>query len=101
MEELFFEWDEFKNIKNYQKHGISFEEALTVFYDNEALCIFDEGNSSDEDRFVIMGMSERNRLLIVCHCLRKEESVIRIISARKATSHENHQYEESITGGIR
>ena len=88
-----FEWDEEKNKINIKKHGISFEEAKTVFYDDEALVRDDPEHSEDEERFVILGMSSRANLLIVCHCYRASETVIRIISARKATKNESRFYE--------
>lgn len=90
---LSFEWDENKNAINKKKHGIAFEEAQTVFYDEEALVIDDVEHSEDEDRFIILGMSLKVNLLVVCHCLRESETVIRIISARKATTNETKQYE--------
>lgn len=94
MNEIIFEWDENKNAINKKKHGISFEEAKTVFYDVEALLIDDPEHSQDEDRFIILGFSNLANLLVVCHCYREEESVIRIISARKATQNEARQYEK-------
>ncbi len=94
MSELCFEWDEKKSISNKKKHGISFEEAQTVFLDENALLIHDPDHSLEEDRFVLLGMSFKLRLLIVCHCYRKAENVIRIISARKATRTEQKQYWE-------
>lgn len=87
-----YEWDLRKAASNVQKHGISFEEAATVFDDEEALVIFDAGHSQAEDRFVILGMSTSLRLLVVCHCYRSTVDVIRIYSARKATSKESHTY---------
>ena len=92
-ERMHFEWDEEKNKTNIKKHGISFEEAKTVFYDDEALVRDDPEHSEDEERFVILGMSSRANLLIVCHCYRASETVIRIISARKATKNESKFYE--------
>jgi len=92
MNELCFEWDEKKSISNKKKHGISFEEAQTVFLDENALLIRNPDHSLEEDRFVLLGMSFKLRLLIVCHCFRKAENVIRIISARKATRAEQKQY---------
>jgi len=89
-----FDWDENKARINIEKHGISFEEARTVFYDEEALTIFDPDHSSDEDRFVILGLSSTTRLLTVCHCYRGSNETIRIISARKATSNEAKIYRE-------
>lgn len=87
-----FEWDENKNAVNRKKHGVAFEEARTVFYDEAALVIDDPEHSAEEDRFIILGMSSRANLLVVCHCCRESESVIRIISARKATKTESQYY---------
>ncbi|MDR0920124.1 MAG: BrnT family toxin [Oscillospiraceae bacterium] len=87
-----FQWDENKNQINQHKHGISFEEAATVFYDEAALVRDDPDHSEDEERFVILGVSKRNNLLVVCHCYRISETVIRIISARKATKTERRFY---------
>ena len=92
METLRFEWDENKNRINLAKHKISFEEAKTVFYDGEALVIDDPEHSQEEERFIILGFSKKANLLVVCHCYRESESVIRIISARKATKTEERQY---------
>ena len=92
MDRIKFEWDENKNRINQSKHKISFEEAKTVFYDEEALVIDDPKHSHEEDRFIILGFSKRANLLVVCHCYRKSDSVIRIISARKATKSEERQY---------
>lgn len=89
-----FEWDEVKNEKNKKKHGVSFEEARTVFYDEQALLEFDEFHSDREDRFRILGCSEKGNILLVVHCIRKEE-IIRIISSRKATAAEKLGYERS------
>jgi len=96
MPELLFEWDEKKSVSNKKKHGISFEEAQTVFIDENALLIYDPDHSIEEDRFVLLGMSFKWRLLIVCHCYRKNENIIRIISARKATRAEQKQYWERL-----
>jgi len=92
LQQLNFEWDENKNKINKSKHKISFEEAMTVFYDDEALVIDDPDHSVDEERFVILGESNIANLLVVCHCYRVSETVIRIISARKATRTETGQY---------
>ena len=92
MNDISFDWDDNKNILNQKKHGVSFEEAQTVFFDEEALLRDDPDHSLDEDRFIIMGMSITTRLLTVCHCYRESDSVIRIISARKATRSESEQY---------
>ncbi len=86
--------DEKKNQINRRKHGISFEEAKTVFYDEAALIIDDPEHSEEEDRFIILGLSSKANLLVVCHCYRASESVIRIISARKATKTESSFYEK-------
>ena len=87
-----FEWDENKNTINKRKHAVSFEEAETVFYDENGLLIPDPDHSMEEERFILLGFSFRARLLIVCHCLRGENNIIRIISARKATLRESRQY---------
>ncbi len=92
MDIIKFEWDENKNQINKKKHKISFVEAQTVFYDTEALVIDDPEHSQDEERFIILGSSEKANLLVVCHCYRESETVIRIISARKATRNEETQY---------
>ena len=89
---LSFEWDENKNRINQAKHKVSFEEAQTVFYDERALVIDDPEHSQEEERFIILGMSARANLLIVCHCYRSSDSIIRIISARKATKTESSFY---------
>jgi len=92
MSELRFEWNENKNQINKKKHGVSFEEAKTVFLDQNARLIPDPEHSMDEDRFVILGISSLLRTLVVCHCYRENDDVIRIISARKANSEEEWQY---------
>jgi len=94
MEGLHFSWDARKAAANLAKHGVSFEEAKTVFYDEFARLIPDPDHSKEEDRFILLGFSVHLRLLIVCHCYREEEQTIRIISARKATKHEQRQYED-------
>ena len=83
-----FEWDENKARINQEKHGVSFEEAQTVFDDADALQIFDPDHSESEDRFIMLGMSAVLRILVVCHCYRADDETIRIISARKATRNE-------------
>ncbi len=93
MKELGFEWDENKNVINKNKHKISFEEAKTVFYDECALVIDDPEHSAEEERFIILGFSIKANLLVVCHCYRATDTVIRIISARKATKNEAKYYE--------
>ena len=92
MTKLHFEWDEPKAKANVRKHGISFDEAKTVFYDERARLIADPDHSESEDRFVLMGYSSGLKLLVVCHCYRADGNVIRIISARKATRTEASFY---------
>jgi len=87
-----FTWDENKHRGNRRKHGVSFEEAATVFDDANALYESDPDHSDYEDRFIILGYSEHERLLLVCHCYRENDSIIRIISARKATREEHQKY---------
>lgn len=90
MEIVGFEWDDVKADINAHKHGVTFEEAETVFSDPLSRVIEDPDHSSyDEDRFIILGMSALSRLLVVCHCYRTANNTIRIISARKATRHES------------
>jgi uncharacterized DUF497 family protein len=87
-----FSWNDRKNKANQKKHGVSFDEAKTVFYDENAIRYFDPDHSEDEDRFLMVGVSRNLRMIIVCHCFREEDSVIRIISARKATKSEEDNY---------
>ena len=87
-----FEWDQAKATSNQKKHGVSFEEARSIFYDEFAVQFFDDENSGSEDRFLMLGFSDEARLLIVCHCERENGNVIRIISARKATKKEGKYY---------
>lgn len=87
-----FEWNSAKAAANLKKHGISFEEARSVFYDEFAVQFFDDDHSSDEERFLLLGMSTGARLLLVCHCERDAGDVIRIISARNATKRESAFY---------
>ena len=93
-----FEWDPNKNISNQNKHGITFEEAQTVLYDEYAILFDDPDHSEEEDRFLIIGISQRERLCIVSHCYRGEDEVIRIISARKATKTEAAYYSDNRKG---
>ena len=89
-----FEWDPKKSDSNLKKHGVSFYEAKSVFYDEFTIQFFDDENSlPSEDRFLMLGMSNESRILVVCHCEREQGSTIRIISARKATSKERKFYE--------
>ena len=90
-----YEWDEVKAQLNIAKHGVSFDEATTVFCDDYGIIVFDEEHSDDEERFYLLGMSEKNRILIVVHRY-KDGDTIRIISARKATSREKTQYKEQL-----
>ena len=92
MEHLTFEWDAKKNASNARKHGVSFDEAKTIFTDQFARLIADPDNSGEEDRFILLGKSIHSRLLVVCHCVRLNDS-IRIISARKADKLEREIYE--------
>lgn len=90
--DLVFEWDERKDRANRAKHGVSFEEARTAFLDECARVIPDEAHSEAEDRFILLGLSTSARILVVCHCYRRQDAVIRIISARKADREEQRQY---------
>ncbi|MBM4044993.1 MAG: BrnT family toxin [Planctomycetes bacterium] len=92
MHGLRFEWDEKKNRQNQRKHGVPFEEAQTVFLDENAILYFDPDHSQDEDRFIMLGISFKLRVLVVCHCYREGDTVIRIISARKANKLEARDY---------
>ena len=92
MDEIHFSWDAKKSASNLKKHGVSFDEAKTVFFDEFARLILDPDHSDGEERFILMGLSSRLNLLTVCHCERDENS-IRIISARKADKTERSQYE--------
>lgn len=87
-----FDWDPPKAAANLKKHGVSFEEARTVFYDDFAIQFFDEAHPAEEERFLMLGMSSGARLLLVCHCERDDGDVVRIISARKATKQESTFY---------
>ena len=91
---LAFEWDDVKNEINRKIHGISFEEARSVFDDKDALLISDPEHSEEEARFITLGYGLRANLLVVCHCYRDQDSVISIISARKATVKETRQYND-------
>ncbi|MBL7094654.1 BrnT family toxin [candidate division KSB1 bacterium] len=92
MKYIAFEWDKNKNILNQKKHGITFEEAKTVFYDDNARLIHDPDHSLNEDRFILLGLSTNFRILTVIHTYRKNDEIIRIISARKATKNETKHY---------
>jgi len=92
MAEIIFEWDNKKEKTNKRKHGISFEDARTAFYDENAIQYFDPDHSDEEDRFILLGISFKLKVLVVCHCFRENDSVIRIISARKADKDEEYEY---------
>ena len=88
-----FDWDSQKAKRNLKNHGVSFEEAKSVFFDDFARQFFDEQHSGDEDRFLMLGMSAKSRILLICHCELDPTNVIRLISARKATANEKKLYE--------
>ena len=92
MIELRFVWDEAKNHANQQKHGVAFEKAQTAFLDENAHVYFDPDHSDAEDRFILLGISFQLRVLVVCHCYREGELVVRLISARKADKREQEAY---------
>ena len=92
MQDEKFAWDEEKSRINFQKHGVSFNEAKTVFSDDFLIYLADEEHSRDEERFIVIGESARLRLLVVCHCYREDDEIIRLISARKATKTETDWY---------
>ncbi len=87
-----FEWDVSKAASNKRKHGITFEEAQSVFYDDFGIQFFDDENSELEDRFLMLGRSNLSRLLLICHCEKESGNLIRIISARKTTAKERKLY---------
>ena len=87
-----FEWDTIKEKANRRKHGISFDEAQTVFFDEHAIQFFDPDHSDDEDRFIMLGMSFKLRVIVVCHCFRESETVVRLFSARRAEKSEEREY---------
>ena len=94
MKDISFVWDPQKDLLNQSKHdGIDFEEAKTVFFDEFARLVFDPDHSEDEERFIILGLSAQLQLLVVCHCYRESDSIIRLISARKASKKEELSYE--------
>ncbi len=92
MGNLRFEWDDAKNHFNKRKHGVSFEEAQTAFFDEFATRFYDSDHSEDEERFILLGISFQLRVVVVCHCFRQGDEVIRIISARKANALEEREY---------
>ena len=97
MKKLTFEWDNSKAESNLKKHGVSFEEAKTIFDDDNARLILDPDHSNQEERFILLGMSYALKVLTVVHCYRNNEGVIRIISARKSTKNEEKQYKEFLS----
>lgn len=100
MKNIKFEWDENKNNIKKAKHGIDFEEAKTVFYDDDAILFDDPEHPIEEDRFLILGITKYENLCIVSHCYRNKDDIIRIISARKATKNETKTYNKYAGGGI-
>ena len=92
MKHLSFEWNKRKETANINKHGVSFEEARTTFFDEHAIVFHDPDHSDDEDRFILLGTSYKLNTLVVCHCFREEETIVRIISARKADRDESMKY---------
>lgn len=92
MTKIAFEWNPAKARANLKKHGVAFEVAATVFFDDRAIEFYDDSHSDWEDRMLLLGLSTKLRLLLVCHCYRESDSVIRIISARKATRNESTLY---------
>ena len=93
MAALRFEWDDRKNAQNRRKHGVSFEEAQTVFFDEHALLIADPDHSGHEERFILLGLSSALRTLVVCHCYQRQGDVVRLISARRADRQEREHYD--------
>ena len=94
MKQLLFDWDKQKEKVNIRKHGVSFEEACSTFFDENAIQFFDPDHSEDEDRFILLGTSYKLNTLVVCHCFRESETIVRIISARKADGDESTAYWE-------
>ena len=92
MKKIKFEWDKKKDAANIKKHGVSFEGAHTAFYDEYAIQFYDPEHSEAEDRFLLLGTDFKSKALVVCHCYREEETVVRIISARKADKEETNFY---------
>lgn len=92
MNNIAFEWDDKKSQSNLRKHGVSFEEAQTVFFDDMAIQFWDESHAEKGERFLMLGLSNKLRVLLIVHCFRENDSTIRIISARKATNKEMNEY---------
>ena len=97
MKSIKFSWDNIKAQKNLSKHKISFEEAKTVFGDENARLVYDPDHSADEERFILLGLSYKLKILTVVHCYKDNENNIRIISARKSTKKEEKQYKEFLS----
>ena len=97
MKRMIFTWNDNKNISNKHKHGISFEEAQTVFFDENAIEFGDPDHSINEERFILLGLNQNLKVLVVCHCYRSNESEIRIITARKATKKEQTVYSRRLS----
>ena len=98
MQYIHFAWDDQKNQANIREHGVSFEEAQTAFYDPKARIIYDPDHSQEEDRFVLLGVSRKMRILVIPHTYRENDEIVRIISARKTLKNEQRQYEN--LGGV-
>ncbi|NND70410.1 MAG: BrnT family toxin [Rhodothermales bacterium] len=94
MKGLLFDWDLKKDKANVRKHGVSFDDAQAAFYDETAVVFHDPDHSDDEDRIILLGLSLRKGVLVVCHCVRENDTVIRIISARCADKEEERDYWE-------
>jgi uncharacterized DUF497 family protein len=92
MLKLVFDWNETKSASNAKKHGVTFDEAQSVFYDENAIQFFDPEHSEEEDRFILLGTSFKSKTVVVCHCFKEEETKVRIISARKADKDEQQAY---------
>ena len=97
LEEQIFEWNRGKHLSNIRKHGITFKVAAKAFFDPKAVILDDEEHSQDEERFILIGMSERDKILTVCHCYRSDGDVVRIISARPPNKYEKQVYDD---GGV-
>jgi uncharacterized DUF497 family protein len=95
MAELEFIWDPQKNNGNKKKHGVSFEEARSAFFDENAIIFHDPDHSNEENRFLLLGTSSLLRVLVVCHCFRDNDRQIRIITARKANQNEQRSFYEA------
>lgn len=97
MSDITYEWNSRNATENARKHGVSFDEAKSAFLDENARLIADDGHSDNEDRFILLGLSVQLRLLVIVHCYRESDNVIRIISARKADRMERRQYIECLS----